>query len=128
MSIYTAPLSARAFSDLASALSDPNRVRALVALRGRELCVCQLVELLELAPSTVSRHLKILAQAGLVESRKQGRWVYYRRPGEPGTPAVEAALAWVDTASPEHPGDPDRIERILDCPVEELCSRSTPEN
>lgn len=61
-------------------LSDPNRVRMLCALRGGELCVCQLIALLRLAPSTVSKHLAIMKQAGLVEDRKQGRWVYYKLP------------------------------------------------
>ncbi len=66
--------------DIAKALSDSNRVRALAALQHGELCVCQLIELLKLAPSTVSKHMSILKQAGLVESRKDSRWVYYRLP------------------------------------------------
>ena len=64
------------------ALADENRVRALLALRGGELCVCQIIELLGLAPSTVSKHMSILKQAGLVEAAKRGRWVYYRLPHE----------------------------------------------
>ncbi|NLW33048.1 MAG: winged helix-turn-helix transcriptional regulator [Fibrobacter sp.] len=60
------------------ALSDSNRVRALCALRKGELCLCQIIELLGLAPSTISKHMSILKQAGLVNSRKDGRWVYYR--------------------------------------------------
>lgn len=60
------------------ALGDETRIRAVLALREHELCVCQIVELLDLAPSTVSKHLQILKEAGLVESRKKGRWVYYR--------------------------------------------------
>ena len=60
------------------ALSDETRLRLVFALRHGELCVCQLVALLELAPSTVSKHLSILRDAGLVDSRKQGRWVHYR--------------------------------------------------
>jgi len=59
------------------ALADPNRVRALMALRGGERCVCEIIELLNLAPSTVSKHMSILKQAGLVSSRKDSRWVYY---------------------------------------------------
>ena len=74
------------------ALSDPNRVRLLCAMRGGELCVCQLIELLGLAPSTVSKHLSILTQAELLESRKQGRWVYYRLPRKP-EPGVAARLS-----------------------------------
>ena len=67
----------RDFMAIVKALADENRVRALMALRERELCVCEIIELLGLAPSTVSKHLSILYQAGLLESRKDGRWVYY---------------------------------------------------
>jgi DNA-binding transcriptional ArsR family regulator len=63
---------------IAKALSDPNRLRALAAVSRGELCVCQLIELLTLAPSTVSKHMTILKQAGLVTSRKNSRWVYYQ--------------------------------------------------
>jgi ArsR family transcriptional regulator len=63
---------------IAKALGDKARMRAVLALRGGELCVCQIIDLLELAPSTVSRHMAILKAAGLVESEKRGRWVHYR--------------------------------------------------
>jgi DNA-binding transcriptional ArsR family regulator len=84
----------REFIDVAKALSDEHRVRALLALRDGERCVCQLIELLELAPSTVSKHLSILRQARLVDARKEGRWMYYRLPDKPA-PAVRDALALV---------------------------------
>ncbi|MGA9236606.1 MAG: metalloregulator ArsR/SmtB family transcription factor, partial [Desulfobacterales bacterium] len=64
------------------ALADATRIRILGALQGRELCVCQLIELLGLAPSTVSKHLSILRNARLIDSRKEGRWMYYRLSGE----------------------------------------------
>lgn len=67
-----------AFTGITKALSDSHRVRALKALRRGELCACQIIELLRLAPSTVSKHMSVLKQAGLVESRKDSRWVYYR--------------------------------------------------
>ena len=72
----------REFMNITKALADETRVRMLMALRGGELCVCQITELFGLAPSTVSKHLSILFQAGLVESRKADRWVYYRLPGK----------------------------------------------
>jgi DNA-binding transcriptional ArsR family regulator len=50
-------------------------------LTAGELCVCQIIEMLGLAPSTVSKHMSILRQAGLVETRKEGRWIYYRLAG-----------------------------------------------
>ncbi|MBN2584495.1 MAG: winged helix-turn-helix transcriptional regulator [Planctomycetes bacterium] len=84
----------REFLAVAKALSDENRVRALMALTGGELCVCQLVELLGLAPSTVSKHMSVLYQARLVESRKDGRWMYYRLP-EDAEACSEGALVWV---------------------------------
>jgi ArsR family transcriptional regulator len=69
---------------LTKALADSNRLRILLALRDGELCVCQLQDLLGLAPSSTSRHLSILDRAGLVRARRDGRWAYYRlaAPGE----------------------------------------------
>ncbi|NLD99686.1 MAG: winged helix-turn-helix transcriptional regulator [Fibrobacter sp.] len=66
------------FTGITKALSDQNRVRAFMALLRGELCSCQIIELLSLAPSTVSKHMSILKTAGLVESRKDSRWVYYK--------------------------------------------------
>jgi ArsR family transcriptional regulator len=89
---------------IAGALSDKSRVRALLALRGGELCVCQIIELLALAPSTVSKHMAILKSAGLVENRKQERWVYYRLPApESGSGAVREAIDWVTRSSENDP-------------------------
>jgi DNA-binding transcriptional ArsR family regulator len=109
--------------DIAKALADTSRVRALAALRRRELCVCQITELLELAPSTVSKHMAVLRRAGLVESAKQGRWVHYRRPSRPAA-AVRNALEWVDatvTRDPATRDDARRLKEILEIPLEDLC-------
>ena len=59
---------------ITNALADESRLRALMALTRGRLCVCQIADLLQLAPSTVSKHLSILRQGGLVESQKKGRW------------------------------------------------------
>lgn len=61
-----------------AAVSDETRLRLLLALRHGEQCVCHLIDLVGLAPSTVSKHLSILRDAGWLVSRKEGRWVYYR--------------------------------------------------
>lgn len=79
---------------IAAALADGGRVRILHALQGGELCVCQLVELLGLAPSTVSRHLSLLRQAGLLETRRDGRWIHYRLAPRPRGSVVAQALGW----------------------------------
>jgi ArsR family transcriptional regulator, arsenate/arsenite/antimonite-responsive transcriptional repressor len=61
------------------ALADGNRLRVIMALTDcNELCVCQITEMLGHATATVSRHMSVLQNAGLVKSRKEGRWVYYR--------------------------------------------------
>jgi ArsR family transcriptional regulator, arsenate/arsenite/antimonite-responsive transcriptional repressor len=59
-------------------LSDETRLRILALLGEGELCVCDLMAILELPQSTVSRHLATLRNAGLVEDRRQGVWMYYR--------------------------------------------------
>ncbi|MBN2704512.1 MAG: winged helix-turn-helix transcriptional regulator [Pontiellaceae bacterium] len=65
--------------EIMKALSDRNRLRVAAALmEQKELCACQIVELLQVAGATASRHMDLLIRAGLVESRKDGRWVYYR--------------------------------------------------
>jgi len=85
----------REFLEITKALSDINRVRILMALGKRELCVCQITEFLGLAPSTVSKHMSILDHARLVESRKDGRWVYYHLASGDTTYVVKNMLAWM---------------------------------
>jgi len=63
------------------ALSDETRLRIIALLSRGELCVCDLMEILALPQSTVSRHLATLRHAGLVEDRRQGVWMYYRLAG-----------------------------------------------
>ena len=60
------------------ALSDETRLRLIALLSRGELCVCDLMAILDLPQSTVSRHLATLRHAGLVEDRRQGVWMYYR--------------------------------------------------
>jgi ArsR family transcriptional regulator, arsenate/arsenite/antimonite-responsive transcriptional repressor len=60
------------------ALSEPLRIQTIEYLRERELCVCELCELLDIAQSKLSFHLKVLKTANLVQTRQEGKWVYYR--------------------------------------------------
>ena len=66
------------FIRVMKALSDPNRVKIIKMLTEKELCVCEMTALLGLAQPTVSKHLKVLEDAGLVAFWKQGSWVNYR--------------------------------------------------
>lgn len=111
------------FLGMTRALSDENRVRALLALKNRELCVCQIMAMLTLAPSTVSKHMSILKQSGLVDSDKRGRWVYYRLPARGGDENVDRALDWVFEATAGEPtpeADADRLCAILCMKPEDL--------
>ncbi len=83
-------------TDIAKALSDQNRMRALMALRKGELCVCQLIELFGLAASTVSKHMSILRRCGLVKGRKQGKWMYYSLPLRPSG-KIKNILDWINS-------------------------------
>ncbi len=58
-------------------LSDENRVRIILMLKIRPLCVCEIHEVLNIALSTISAHLKLMKNAGMVEDAKDGRWVIY---------------------------------------------------
>jgi len=110
------------FTNITKALSDPNRVRALLALRGQELCVCRLIELLQLAPSTVSKHLTILKQAWLIKGRKESRWMHYRLPHDKSS-NVWKTLEWVFLSlenSQDMEADKKRLAKIVDTDIEEL--------
>ena len=113
---------------VAKALADETRVRILLTLGAGELCVCQVVELLQLAPSTVSKHMSILKQARLLESRKEGRWMFYRLAGKDGsTEAAEmSALVFrLTAADPQRRSDARRLQQILKMDRDELCKKQS---
>ncbi len=115
----------REFMNIIRALADEHRVRALLSLRGGELCVCQIIELLNLAPSTVSKHMSILKQAGLVDATKRGRWVYYRLHHEVEASRLAAdAVSFVFGAVLEDPvilHDDEQLRNVLQEQPHELC-------
>jgi ArsR family transcriptional regulator len=116
----------REFMAVTKALSDPSRVRILLALRRRELCVCQITELFGFAPSTMSKHLSVLHQAGLILSRKTERWVHYRLPGREAPVVVRKAMVWVQksvAATPEAGQDRKKLKQILKLDPKTICQR-----
>jgi DNA-binding transcriptional ArsR family regulator len=116
------------FLNITKALAEENRVRILLALDGPELCVCQIIELLELAPSTVSKHMSILRQARLVDGRKDGRWMYYRLADQRAPAEVKEAIAWVKKSLSRNDRireDVKRLKKILKIDRELLCGRQT---
>lgn len=108
--------------DAAKALAHPARLRLLGMLASGELCVCQMTSVIELAPSTVSEHLSVLARGGFVTERKEGKLVFYRlRDDGPGVallPTLLADLAGDATAR----ADARLVSRLRRVPVATLCA------
>jgi len=116
----------REFMAITKALADETRVRMLLALGSGELCVCQITELFGLAASTISKHLSILYQAGLVDSRKDGRWIYYSLPAKAVSTSAREAIRWVAKSLAEDSRtveDSARLKKILTMDPIELCKR-----
>ena len=111
---------------IAKALADASRLRVLAMLmEHEELCVCQVTAFLNLCTATVSKHMSVLHGAHLVDSRKEGRWVYYRLSGS----FPESLRQWMTesvSASPEAQQDRETISGILECDKTELCRCQRP--
>jgi DNA-binding transcriptional ArsR family regulator len=93
----------RELLSITKALGDESRLRALVAVRDGELCLCQIVQVLGLAPATVSKHMDVLERAGLVRRRRQGKWRYYSLSDGTAPPLTRSALKWIFEQLPEDP-------------------------
>lgn len=94
MVLSSSPVAALAGDEaraLLKALADPLRLQVIEALGQGERCVCELTDELGLAQSKLSFHLKVLREAGLIDGRQQGRWMYYQlRPD-----AIRALQQWL---------------------------------
>lgn len=105
-------MSLRRYEAVMKAVADPTRVRILKMLEPGELCVCQIIAVLALSPSTVSKHLFLLKSAGLVNDRKEKKWVHYsldRRSADPYAAGILRQLSsWLDQ-DPVVAGDRARL-------------------
>jgi ArsR family transcriptional regulator len=90
-------LDVRPFSRVFRALSDETRVRIVALLGPGELCVCHIENALQMAQPTVSRHLGILKNAGIVDARREGSWVHYRLIDQE-IPELQTAIAGIGKA------------------------------
>ena len=110
---------------ICKALSDQNRLRvAFALLEFDELCVCQVTELLQVSGATVSRHLGVLANAGIINSRKEGRWVILRL--EKRKKRLQPVLSWLEKSKKDNRKimqDYKRLTKILACSREDICRR-----
>ena len=107
------------------ALSDSNRVRILKMLEDGKLCVCEITAVLDLAPSTVSKHLSILRDAGFIEDEKNGKWVDYMIIEEPENKQISELLKLVRESDNEDRTIKDDLERLKDSSRFLICDFTT---
>ena len=109
------------FLRVMKALSDPNRVRVLKILENKELCVCEITEVLGLAQPTVSSHMKILEDAGLVKKDRQGTWmIYSQSDGNESVYASTMLLTLKDWLN-----DDDKVQEMLRALPAAACRRAS---
>ncbi|ACL06413.1 transcriptional regulator, ArsR family [Desulfatibacillum aliphaticivorans] len=111
------------FIKVMKALSDPSRVRIVKMLGRKVMCVCELQNALELAQSTVSKHLKILEEAGLIEFYKEGLWVNYRLADGSDSPYAASLLGHLKHWLEDDAGIQGLMDRLPDINREEICSK-----
>lgn len=113
----------RQFIKVTKALSDPSRVKIIKMLQHRSMCVCEIQAALELAQPTISKHLKILEEAGLVTYRKSGLWVNYSLADGKSNPYAATLLGnlrhWLES-DPEIIGMADKLPEIS---REQICRK-----
>ncbi len=111
----------RKFIKVMKALSDPNRVKMVKLLQHKVMCVCEIQAALSLAQSTVSKHLKILEEAGLITYYKDKLWVNYRLADGTDSPYAANLLGslkhWLD----DDPGLADIVEKLPSIRRETIC-------
>ncbi len=111
------------FVKVMKALSDPNRVKIIKMLQHKTMCVCEMREALQVAQPTVSKHLKLLEDAGLVAFLKDGTWVNYHLTDGGNSPYVASLLGnlrhWIE----DDPQIADLIEKLPTIRREDICMR-----
>lgn len=115
----------KSFIKIMKALSDPNRVKILKILQHKSgLCVCELKSLLHIAQPTVSKHLKVLEEAGLVEYRKDGLWVNYSLADGNSNPYAAGMLSELGTWLEDQPELADILKKVPLASREQICRKT----
>ena len=113
----------KSFIKVMKALSDPSRVKIIKMLQRRSMCVCEMQAALEIAQPTVSKHLKLLEDAGLVSFQKDGLWVNYSLADGGSSPYAAALLGSIRHWLEDDPQVADLMERLPTFRREEICKR-----
>jgi ArsR family transcriptional regulator len=111
------------FIKVMKALSDPNRVKLLKMLQHKVMCVCEIREALGVAQPTVSKHLKVLENAGLVAYNKDGLWVNYHLTDGASSPYAASLLGNLKHWLEETPEIAALVTRLPMIRREEVCRR-----
>ncbi len=110
------------FIKVMKALSDPNRVKLIKMLQTRVMCVCEVQAVLGIAQPTVSKHLKLLEDAGLVDRKKEGLWVNYSLTDGSRSPYVASLLGNLKHWLSDDPEIRELLEKSETIRREDLCS------
>lgn len=105
------------------ALSDSNRLRIIKMLQTKPLCVCEITNVLGLATSTVSQHLKILKEAGFVLEEKEGKWVNYLINPRPSDSRISSLLSSLDFWIADQSVIIDDKKRVLESDRNVICAK-----
>ena len=113
----------KTFIKVMKAFSDPNRVKIIKMLQNKMMCVCEMQEALQVSQPAVSKHLKILEDAGAVAFRKDGLWVNYYLSEDGGSPYMAALLGnlrhWMD----DDPEIADLVKRLPGIRRGDICEK-----
>ena len=113
----------RDFIKVMKALADPNRVKILKLLQQKTMCVCELQGALQIAQPSVSKHLKLLGEAGLVDYKKEGLWVNYYLADGKSSPYAASLLGNLKHWLEDDPEISDLVATVPYLNREELCKQ-----
>lgn len=111
------------FVKVMKALSDPNRVKIVKMLQYKKLCVCEIQVLLQVAQPSVSKHLKVLENSGIVESFKDGLWVNYSLTDGSISPYVSSVIGNLRHWLNDDPQIRDMVLKLPETRREDLCKK-----
>jgi len=113
----------RSFLKVMKALSDPNRIKIIKLLQQKMMCVCELQGALKIAQPTVSKHLKILQGAGLVDFQKDGLWVNYFPADGRSSPYAACLLGNLKHWLEDDPEVAELVKKVPFLDRQELCRK-----
>jgi len=111
------------FIKVMKALRDPNRVKIVKMLQHGELCVCEIQEALGVSQPTVSKHVKMLEEVGLLHSRKDGLWVHYSLTDGGKSPYASALLGNLKYWLNKSPEISEIVKKLPDIRKANLCKK-----